>query len=448
MPPSFPEKLIQEIWQGALQRRKDLVTAAGGPVEVIYPGRRNDDRGADFRDAVIATGQGLLKGDIEIHTLSSSWWAHRHHLDPTYNRVVLHVVFWDDAGRAAELANGFTVPTLALHGYYATAEIKSPALTVSPFMPCRRTRPGLKTITGLLDAAGLARFQSQADTFRETLARYGPAQSLYAGIMTALGYSKNKEPMAELAACLPLAGLTAATPAGMPESECLALYQGLLIGAAGLLPSQRGGRFSGRPADAWENTLENAWASYGEAPALSPGDWRFFKVRPGNHPVRRLAAMSRLLLRYRRQGLLDGLREVLREAAADKNTRCLELSLAVEADSFWGCYLDFGVEAVNAAPALLGRERAAEISVNVILPFAAAGGFSGAPPDLPWQAREIYSACPAPAENALVKHMRQQLGIGRAAATARRQQGLIHLYKTRCSQGKCPGCPLGGEKGD
>ena len=91
---NFPEREIIKLWQHLLLNRTELVTEEGERLKIIYPGRVNDDRGADFRDAVIATSQGLIKGDIEVHVSSSAWQAHHHHQDPAYNRVVLHVVMW------------------------------------------------------------------------------------------------------------------------------------------------------------------------------------------------------------------------------------------------------------------------------------------------------------------------------------------------------------------
>ena len=81
---AIPERWVVAIWQNQMPARTDLVTEEGEPIKIIYPGRLNDDRGADLLDAVITTSQGLIKGDIEVHVKSSSWWAHRHHLDPIY----------------------------------------------------------------------------------------------------------------------------------------------------------------------------------------------------------------------------------------------------------------------------------------------------------------------------------------------------------------------------
>ena len=90
------ESEIIKIWQQLVSEATDtpLVTEGGEHIRIIYPGRINDDRGADFRDAVIATSRRVVKGDIEVHVKSSDWQAHRHHCDPVYNRVILHVVMW------------------------------------------------------------------------------------------------------------------------------------------------------------------------------------------------------------------------------------------------------------------------------------------------------------------------------------------------------------------
>ncbi|MFC1903726.1 DUF2851 family protein [Chloroflexota bacterium] len=89
---NLPESLVVKIWQNQLLDTTDLLTEEGEPIKIIYPGRINDDQGADLLDAVITTKKGLRKGDIEAHVKSSNWRVHRHHQDPTYNRVILHVV--------------------------------------------------------------------------------------------------------------------------------------------------------------------------------------------------------------------------------------------------------------------------------------------------------------------------------------------------------------------
>jgi hypothetical protein len=116
----------------------------------------------------------------------------------------------------------------------------------------------------------------------------------------------------------------------------------------------------------------------------------------------------------------------------------------VTAEDFWGSHLDFGTPVRRLAPALLGMSRAGVIVVNVLLPLAAARGQAEGLPELSRKALEVYRRYPVLAGNTLERHMSRQLGINRYSVnSARRQQGLIHIYKTYCVQGKCGECPLG-----
>lgn len=440
MPGTFPESRVVKMWRDRLPGRTDLVTEDDEPVRIVYPGRLNDDRGADYRDAVIATSRGLMRGDVEIHVKSSSWWAHRHHQDPVYNRVILHVVFWDDVARAVTLQNGRKVPTLALHRFVGDRVDTVYPSAIYP-LPCRSgvRRWDISFMGGILDNAGEQRFLSRVINFQTELARTEASQSLYQGIMEALGYSKNKRQMVELAGRMPLRRLEAAASEKITDDECLVRYQAWLVGMAGLLPSQRTRpHYAYGRADDWFDRLEKVWAACRETATMTEDDWHFFKVRPGNLPTRRIAAMCHLLLRYRGKGVLAGLIDRLGEAAIETGYREMERALLVTANAYQDRYPDFSL------PVLLGRGRAADIVVNVLLPFAAAWGRANASPELAGKASEIYRHYPLLAQNTLERHMVNQLGIGRYLVdSAQRQQGLLHIYKTLCSQGKCQDCPIG-----
>jgi hypothetical protein len=69
------ESEVALLWQQQMQKQRVLVDSEGEPVEIIYPGRLNDSRGGDYRDALISSGQARRSGCIEIHTLTSGWQA-------------------------------------------------------------------------------------------------------------------------------------------------------------------------------------------------------------------------------------------------------------------------------------------------------------------------------------------------------------------------------------
>jgi hypothetical protein len=435
----FPESRVVQLWQEC-PGRPDLKTDEEGPLQVLYPGRANDDSGADYRDAVIATSRGLQTGDIEIHTRSSQWWAHRHHLDPVYNRVVLHVVFRRDMAKSVTLENGREIPTLALENLFRHDGVLT--LPEMRSVPCSGIgmMTGGEIIPGILDGAGQQRFMARTAGYQPMLLVEEAGEALYRGIMGALGYAKNEHAMRELACRVPLSRLErlAGTVA---RGEYLVRCQAVLLGTAGLLFSRgEPQREENRP---WLERLQKVWLASGDTLTMSAKDWHFFRVRPGNLPARRIAAMSRLLLRYRREGLLGGLIIRFEKAAPENGCRELEEAFIIAAGGECGRNKDVSF-ARKSEVAWLGKERAADIVINVLLPFMAARGQASGRPDLAEKASRIYRQYPALPTNTLVRHMSRQLGIGgETVNTARRQQGLLHLFKTFCSHGGCPICPLG-----
>lgn len=449
MPNNLLESQLTHIWQYQLLAKTGLVTEEGEPVEIIYPGRINDDRGADFRDAVIATGRRLIKGDIELHIKSSGWQAHQHHRDVLYNRVILHVVLWHNSPTATKLENGAEVPVLSLHRYL-TLPIEqwsnlagSPG---SPNTPCLKAGQGQapERITGVLDRAGEARFLTKAARFQADLRQTEASQSLYQGIMEAMGYTKNKLPCLELAQRLPLHLLESVTRNSKSDEECLARQQALLLGTAGLLPSQcQDGHPNNSLDERWLDRLERLWATYHHRGVMSHHDWHLFKVRPNNSPVLRLVAMSYLVLRYRPERLLAAVVNMVKAAPADRGHHCLAARLVVTTESSGANHCTSGSNRHRRSLTLVGKGRAADITVNVLLPFTFAWGQFNAQPELAKKALRLYQSYPRLQPNTVERHMLKQLGLDRASVnSARRQQGLIHIHKNLCSQGRCKDCPL------
>jgi hypothetical protein len=442
---NIPERVVVERWQ-QLTDRADLTTTNGELIRIIYPGRKNDGRGADFRDAVIATSQGIIKGDIEVHVKSSDWQAHRHHQDPVYNRVKLHVVLRHDGEAATTLHNGKTAPILAIDKYLGDAIDPEARLVPSPAsLPCRKIINSLARdiMVQLLDSAGQERFGGKASRFQAQLSQMETSQCLYQGIMVALGYAQNKRPMLKLASRLPLSQLQSVTGDKISDQECLARLQALLLGTAGLLPSQRYDRRQGYEDDRWLNQLEELWAARGSPKAIPEDEWQLFKVRPNNFPPRRIAAMSYLILRYRKRGIVAEVVDIIKETPVSRGYLRLEQEVIVTADGYWASHFDFGPYYRTNNLALIGRWRAADIVVNVLLPFAFAWGKLNCQPEVERKAVDIYQSYPRLAVNNVERHMMKQLRLNRNLVnSAQRQQGLIHIYNTLCSQGKCNCCQL------
>lgn len=172
---------------------------------------------------------------------------------------------------------------------------------------------------------------------------------------------------------------------------------------------------------------------WGGLEPLPAGSWRIFRVRPDNHPVRRVGAANALLARSLDRGLVETTLRAARGRDGKEARARLWRALRVGPEGYWADHGEFG-RIRPRATALLGQSRALEMMVNVTLPFLAAYADWSGEPSLRTTALALYRSSPSLTENGLVRWTASQVlpsPAGSLAAGALRQQGLIHLAKTR-----------------
>jgi hypothetical protein len=414
------ERLLVEIWKRQLVSAEGMVTGCGEKVQVIYPGKENRDCGPDFLGAVLtATDGGLLVGDVELHLKAADWKSHGHGRDPRYNGLILQVVWEGEA--PVVLQNGRTVPTLSLKrclsGSLGAVRYWT-SLNMMPAEPCHDAlgRLGDDELGRLLDEAGEERFRLKGGRFAAAMREETPSQVLYRGIMGALGYTRNKEQFEELACRLPLAALENFCR-GKPPYEQVSALRALLLSTAGLLE---------------DDDAEQVQCYPGGVKPMSSSCWHLFRVRPENHPARRLTGAAHLLSRYLDEGLLPGILRLVEESRSDIGR--LEAGFMVSAEGH-RCY---------GERALIGQGRAREIAINIALPFAFAWAEANSQASLAEQALRLYRVYPRSGGNEITRDLLKLLGSRASAVvdSARRQQGLLHLDKTFCRPRRCDVCPL------
>jgi hypothetical protein len=482
IPPSVtatkPDKEITEahlaaIWNEQSPLRGPMWDCAGQPVAVVYRGRWSAGSGPDFSGAMLTLGEGgahLQRGDVEMHLRCADWYAHGHDTDPRYNGVALHVVLWPLGAKPVTRADGVSVPTLVLADYIT---LPAPQLVdqITPLLPnlgtlseepCwQRTQHWpIERLMGHIEAAGDARMEEKTARMEADLDVYGSLDEvLYRGLLDALGYSSNREPMRALATTLPLTTLISLPYSGS-LSERATLLEAVLLGAAGLLPSQR----PDLTARDWVTSdyiedVERLWQA--NAPALSLSlhksaieGWQWDRTRPANSPPRRLAAMSRLLARYAwtrgGSGFSGSFLDIMDTFEPSELAKEWSGMLAVPGDGYWAGHSDFGRPLAGLDKedvALLGSSRTADMLVNILLPLSLAYADTHGKPHLRTKAQALYAAFPRLAENKVTKAMADEAFGPRkrsAAKTARHQQGLLHLYRLYCEARRCYECPISG----
>lgn len=197
-----PERESGLAARWARQESRALRLEDGRALRVIFPGVPGGPAGPDFRDAILDAGGDYLRGSVEVHLVASGWTAHRHHLDPAYASVVLHVVAENDTGALATLhGHGRAIPVLVLppaHG----ARPMHPAFVP----PCALAGATGRNAAAVLAQLGRRRMRAKAARVVPLLAA-GEGQALYTLLLETLAGPANRAAFAALARRLPLAVL-------------------------------------------------------------------------------------------------------------------------------------------------------------------------------------------------------------------------------------------------
>ena len=448
------EDFVQKLWNNERFFNANLLSIDGKEVRVLKPGVWNHEEGPDFMHAEIEINGKLHVGDVEIHVRSSEWYAHKHHLNSRYNRVILQaVLFDDDFNLRARLQNGKRIPTLELLKWIDAPigdlfdETKKAEADTSDFCRVTGNRLNIESLKNVFESLGTERFLEKADAVRLLRTRLNFEQILYEGIMEALGYSQNSKPLRELAQRVPFADLDHKS-----EHE----IQAILFGVAGLLPSQLEKPL---PATEKENplivALETLWETSEHAASpdrMKASQWRFGKIRPYNFPTRRIAAMSQLLFHSKGSLMMYFLPTCERAATADtpetlRTIRKELLNLLIlEPMHYWETHSNFGKGGTQKAK-LIGEARALDIMINKILPVAYIWAVESESPKLQDAILKLYSAYAKMQENSLIRQVEKQVfteaqPMRLIKPTAKIQQGIIRLYKNYCADQLCDLCPI------
>ena len=270
-------------------------------------------------------------------------------------------------------------------------------------------------------------------------------QLLYEGIMEALGYSKNQQPFLRLAQCLRLDVLKEFS--GSVSSLDASDLEAILFNTAGLLPSLKD--ITGRESKVFVHSLKHAWKNvrtYYHGPILSSADWQFFRLRPENFPTIRLAGAARMMIKLLQGGFFKSIVHAVKdEASSPRDRYCkLEEQFIVPAGGFWLTHYSFHDRSSTQVHTLIGKSRAKEIMLNVIIPLCLLYARMFKIREMREYALVLYNACPPSSPNTITRTIDTQLIKGRLPrSSAMIQQGSLQLYKFFCVEERCTECAVG-----
>jgi len=394
---------------------RDFTTTSGSEVMVTDFGQWNREAGPDFVNAVIRIDGKDTRGAVEVDLSPSGWEQHGHATNAAYENVVLHVVVQRSGRRhfSRTLAHR-EVPQVCLADHEVAAAEWLGAAAARPgrcVAPLRTLHP--HSLCDLLTIAARRRFEHKGSELRRMIASRGIDAALYEAVAIGLGYKNNKLPFQLLAQRVPLR--MAASKKG----------EALLFGVAGFLerPEPPSGAAKSALAQLW-----SAWwkqrASFGNSVLPRPA-WNLAGIRPANHPLRRIAALSALAREWK------GVRRALESADLD----LLENVLGSLQHPFWSYHAGWNSPCRETPLALIGADRIREIYANIALPLAVACGHEPAWADIPSGAPNTSLRVAAarlfggPLPRSLPKRMFVH-------------QGLLQIYADFClrDRGECADC--------
>ncbi len=400
------EKTLALIWQNRLFDPAGLHTTQGEPVQVVKTGYTNTMSGPDITDAQIRIGDILWTGNVELHTKSSHWPLHKHHLDHAYDNIILHVVFEDDEPLADRRGN--PVPTLVIQ-YDQEIDLRCNKLLSqqNPHL-CPAGILELNTFNSLTFTSRLTieRLQQKAALIHTTLdnTQGDWLQTFWQYMARSFGFGKNSTPFELTAKSLPYNII-------IKNSDSFITILALLYGQAGFLLS---GKYKGSDREQLLQEYQFQQLKYNLSP-IYHSIWKYSGTRPQNSPFVRMRQLASLVA---------------------SNTPIFDKMLS---------YTDieqmeslFTIKNNNEIPPL-GIEAKHLLIINLVCPFLTCYGQYTGNCDLAELAVDILEKLP-PEKNSLVE-TKKKAGI--SIKSAYDSQAVIQLDTAYCKPRRCIECQIG-----
>lgn len=414
----MPEILLHYIWQQRLWASIPQATTDGLAVEILSVGQHNRDAGPDFSHAHVRIGAQEWVGNIEMHIRASDWRHHRHHTNPAYDNVILHVVC--EADEPTYNTRGECIPQCVLrypHNQDYLSQLFSAAQQMDSAwatIPCHQSllhNAALLT-QGWRDALLLQRMQCRHEAILRllTITNHNWAEAFYITLAHNFGFHTNSLPFEALALQTPLHYL-------LKHRDSLFQVTAMLLGQSGLLTEQS---IKTDEEAALLNEYRFLQKKFGLQP-IAPVMWKRARLRPQNAPERRIRQFAQLICQSEwlfsqmlQQPTVNDLRQLL----------CLQPAAS---------------QSIIVPPPAIGKKSIDILLINTLLPYRYA--YALAHNDNLGAEVALSLMQQIPAEDNMI--IRQWRLLGQHVASAADTQALIHLYQHYCQNERCIHCEVG-----
>lgn len=413
------ERLLQYVWKYRLYSNTDLCTADGIPVTVLDSGMQNTDAGPDFFNAKIRIAESVWAGNVEIHLKASDWYKHKHHQDPSYDSVILHIV--EESDSVICRTNGEVIPQAIIRVPPKIKENIEWLLSKDSAFQCAGRLHEIEPLhlSSWISALLTERLERKTDDILLRLDHHNDDwnEVFYITLTRNFGFGTNSDAFEWLAQSLPFKYI-------LKQRGNSIQIEALLFGQAGLLQEDND--------DPYYQLLQREYRFLQKKYELKPLDSFLFKKlrnRPVNFPHIRLAQLAAVWINN--NALFS---KVLEDNQLDTLKDCFDVSLS----EYWDTHYHFQ----NTSPKrkkTIGLNTTYIVLINTVVPILFAYGKKKQIPEYCTKALEILENIP-PEQNSIIKSFSD---AGMIPVNAYDTQAFIQLRREYCVKKKCLYCRIG-----
>ncbi len=411
---------LQMAWKLSILAGKPLRTIQGEVLQIIHPGHGpNEEGGPDFSMAKLKLNDTLWVGSVEVHMLSSLWYAHKHSGDPKYDNVILHVVWEHDKHVVGN--KGDVLPCLQLKDYMSDQwflDIEE-KISSQQLIPCAVHFKEIPTFifNAQLDVMLVERLEQRLKKVEQLYVQCGQDwdECLHRFLAHFMGQKINNVAMELLAASIPLKIIS-------KHGDSLTDIEALLFGQGGFL--------EGVHEDDYYNLLQERYLylvhkyQLKQAYGLSHL-WQYKGIRPFSFPERCIAKWAYLLYMHNR----------LLHWVVDEDLIHVMMPLD-EIGPYWKEHYRFGKSFRFHVDAQ--KRGLTQLGINVIIPFRIA--YKNHFEQMDISSYLNYYEEIKPEQNKIIALFN---ALGYTSKSVRDTQALLQLYNNYCNYRKCLSCKAG-----
>lgn len=389
------ENVLHQIWQHRLYRQENFRTEEGEVLEIIHPGLLNQDAGPDFFNAKIKIDGILWAGNVELHHHASDWHRHKHHKNPAFDNVILHVV--TKSGGSTFNSKGRKIPVWLMPLSRELRDFSKIAIPSS--LPCSQKLTQISTLDlcAWTDRMLLERLQAKTASIAAMLQQgFSRQKVLFVLMSRSFGFGLNNDAFEQLARQTPWELVLDL------KHQPLAL-KALLLGQGAMLPKDRS-----KTSRQMVRTYQQLKRQHALHP-IKPEQWKRLRIRPFGFPRRRLLQLAEFL--QHDFPALETLNQTPHISSLEKA---------------W-------------LPGPLSRKALQLVLINSVIPFVFALNWLQDKPEGCQRALDWLQQLP-PENNRIIRIWESK---GLRPLSAADSQALLHLHRQYCVLHRCLHCRIG-----